>query len=62
MSEQQTVTLPIEVMNKVLNVLGQMPYAQVAEVMGAVQQNAQVSGGGDLTAAEPDPAPADEAA
>jgi len=53
MSEQQTVTLPIEVMNKVLNVLGQMPYAQVAEVMGAVQQNAQVSGGGDLTPAEP---------
>lgn len=62
MSEQQTVTLPIEVMNKVLNVLGQMPYAQVAEVMTAVQQNAQVSGGGDLTAAEPESEPAGEAA
>lgn len=34
--------LPLDTMNKVLNVLGNMPYAQVAELIAEVRQSTQV--------------------
>ena len=35
----QMATMPLETLNKVLNALAAMPYAQVAELMQEVQQN-----------------------
>lgn len=38
----QVAKLPIETMNKVLGVLGNMPYGQVAELIAEVRQSTQV--------------------
>lgn len=38
----QVAKLPLDTMNKVLNVLGNMPYGQVADLIQEVRQNTQV--------------------
>ncbi len=37
----EMITIPVETLNKVLNVLASLPYTQVAEVIAEVQQNAK---------------------
>ena len=37
----EMLTIPVETLNKVLNVLASLPYTQVAEVIAEVQQNAK---------------------
>jgi len=41
--EVPTVSLPIEVVNKVLTYLGTRPYSEVAGLISAVQNNSEVS-------------------
>jgi hypothetical protein len=43
----EVAKLPLETMNKVLNLLGTLPYGQVAEIIQEVRQNAQVTNEGD---------------
>ena len=38
----QVAKLPLDTMNKVLNVLGNMPYAQVADLIQEVRQQTEV--------------------
>jgi len=38
----QVAKLPLDTMNKVLNVLGNMPYAQVADLIQEVRQQTDV--------------------
>ena len=38
----EVAKVPIDIMNKILNVLGGMPYSQVAELIQEVRQNTQV--------------------
>ena len=38
----EVAKLPLDTMNKVLNVLGGMPYGQVAELIQEVRQNTQI--------------------
>lgn len=44
----QFAKLPLDTMNKVLNVLGNMPYAQVAELIQEVRSSTQVTEEPDL--------------
>lgn len=47
--EKQEVVMPIEVFSKVINVLGSLPYKQVAGLMAEVNQTAR-----QITKAEED--------
>lgn len=38
----EVAKVPLETMNKILNVLGGMPYGQVAELIQEVRSNTQV--------------------
>jgi len=43
----EVAKLPLETMNKVLNLLGGMPYGQVAELIQEIRANAQILNEGD---------------
>ena len=43
MAKVQMATMPVDVVNKVMGVLANLPYAQVAEVIQMVQQNVRVT-------------------
>ncbi len=50
--EQEKVTIPVETLNKVLGILGSLPYQQVAGVVAEVQQQVQPIEKPDLKAVE----------
>ena len=37
----ERITLSVEVMNKIMNVMGQLPYQQVAQLVQEIQQDAK---------------------
>jgi hypothetical protein len=41
---EQMVTMPVELLNKILGTLGSMPYVQVAGLMHEIQQGIQQVG------------------
>ena len=49
----QVAKIPLDTMNKVLNVLGNMPYAQVADLIMEVRQTTIVDEEPDETPAAP---------
>ena len=50
------VQIDIETFNKVMNVLGQLPYAQVAQLLQEVQNNVeQVDGTDDIPSSDVSP-------
>jgi len=53
----QVAKLPLETMNKVLGVLGNLPYGQVAELIQEVRQATQVVEEPDAEDEAPAPAP-----
>jgi hypothetical protein len=53
----QVAKLPLETMNKVLGVLGNLPYGQVAELIQEVRQATQVVEEPDAEGEELAPAP-----
>lgn len=53
----QVAKLPLETMNKVLGVLGNLPYGQVAELIQEVRQSTQVVEEPEADGETPVPAP-----
>ncbi len=49
----EVAKLPLDTMNKVLNLLGSMPYGQVAEIIQEVRASAQIVNEGDEVVEEP---------